>query len=122
MRQTYRYLKKSCPEIPEIRIQSPEIMDGYLGPGYGHRTESGDRARRLMEDKEGIDHKFVGVALPKVDPVFGVWEDVSDIPEATRNRIKHFFETYKTLEPGKWVKVKNWLGRKQAAEKLKLLK
>jgi inorganic pyrophosphatase len=47
---------------------------------------------------------------------------LTDIPEATRNRIKHFFETYKTLEPGKWVKVKNWIGRKQAEEKLKLLK
>src|SRR3989338_4728392 len=72
-----------------------------------------------MEDEEGIDHKFVGVPIPKVDPIFGVWEDVSDIPEATRNRIKHFFETYKTLEPGKWVKVKNWIGRKQAEAKLK---
>lgn len=71
-----------------------------------------------MEDEEGIDHKFVGVALPKVDPVFGVWEDAADIPEATRNRIKHFFETYKTLEPGKWVKVKNWVGRTEAIKKL----
>lgn len=76
-----------------------------------------------MEDEEGVDHKFVGVPIAKVDPVFGVMEDISDIPEATRNRIKHFFETYKTLEPGKWVKVKNWIGRKQAEEKLlKLLK
>jgi inorganic pyrophosphatase len=75
-----------------------------------------------MEDEEGIDHKFVGVPMAKVDPMFGVWQDITDIPEATRNRIKHFFETYKTLEPGKWVKVKNWIGRKQAEEKLKLLK
>ena len=60
MSQTYRYLKKSCPEIPKIRIQSPEIMDGYLGPGYGHKTESGERARRLMEDTEGI----------RLDPVY----------------------------------------------------
>ena len=71
-----------------------------------------------MEDEEGIDHKFVGVPIPKVDPVFGVWEDVSDIPEATHNRIKHFFETYKTLEPGKWVKVKNWIGKTEALKKL----
>jgi len=71
-----------------------------------------------MEDEAGIDHKFVGVPLPKVDPVFGIWEDVSDIPEATRNRIKHFFETYKTLEPGKWVKIKNWVGAKEALKKL----
>jgi len=60
MSQTYRHLRKSCPEIPKIRLRSPEIMDGYLGPGYGHKTESGDRARRLMEDTEGI----------RLDPVY----------------------------------------------------
>ncbi|MFO7558979.1 MAG: pyridoxal-phosphate dependent enzyme [Desulfobacterales bacterium] len=60
MIQTYRYLRKCCPEIPKIRIQSPEIMDGYLGPGYGHKTESGYRARRLMEETEGI----------RLDPVY----------------------------------------------------
>jgi len=71
-----------------------------------------------MEDEEGIDHKFVGVPLAKVDPINGVWADISDIPEALKNRIKHFFETYKTLEPGKWVKVRNWIGIKEANKKL----
>lgn len=71
-----------------------------------------------MEDEEGIDHKFVGVPIQKVDPVYGSWEDITDIPEALRNRIKHFFETYKTLEPGKWVKVRNWIGEKEALKKL----
>lgn len=71
-----------------------------------------------MEDEAGIDHKFVGVPLAKVDPVYGNWQDISDIPEAIKNRIKHFFETYKTLEPGKWVKVKNWVNKKGALKKL----
>lgn len=71
-----------------------------------------------MEDEEGIDHKFVGVALEKVDPIYGTWKDVTDIPEAIRNRIKHFFETYKALEKGKWVKVKNWIGKTEALKKL----
>lgn len=71
-----------------------------------------------MEDEEGIDHKFVGVPLEKVDPIYGVWRDVTDIPEPIRNKIKHFFETYKALEKGKWVKVKNWLGREEALKKL----
>lgn len=75
-----------------------------------------------MEDEAGIDHKFVGVPLAKVDPVYGNWQDVSDIPEATKNRIRHFFETYKTLEPGKWVKVKNWIGKSEAMEKLEKCK
>lgn len=75
-----------------------------------------------MEDEEGIDHKFIGVPLVKVDPVYGEWQDISDVPSAIRDKIKHFFETYKMLEPGKWVKVKNWIGSKQAEQKLKLLK
>lgn len=72
-----------------------------------------------MEDEEGIDHKFVAVPLPKVDSMYGGWADIDDIPEALRNRVKHFFETYKTLEPGKWVKVRNWVGVKETLEKLK---
>ena len=71
-----------------------------------------------MEDEEGIDHKFVGVPLAKVDPIYGIWEDINDIPEALKNKIKHFFETYKTLEPGKWVKVRNWIGKAEAEKKL----
>lgn len=67
-----------------------------------------------MEDEEGIDHKFVGVPVPKVDPIYGGWTDIENIPLALRDRIKHFFETYKALEPGKWVKVKNWIGRDEA--------
>lgn len=71
-----------------------------------------------MEDEEGIDHKFVGVPIEKVDPIYGTWKDITDIPEAIRNRIKHFFETYKALEKGKWVKVRNWIGREEALKKL----
>lgn len=71
-----------------------------------------------MEDEAGTDHKFVGVPAAKVDPVYGAWEDINDIPPAIRDRIKHFFETYKTLEPGKWVRVHNWLGKKAALAEL----
>jgi inorganic pyrophosphatase len=67
-----------------------------------------------MEDEEGKDEKIIAVPLPKIDPIEGNYNDVKDIPLALRNKIKHFFEYYKSLEPGKWVKVKDWLGRKEA--------
>jgi inorganic pyrophosphatase len=70
-----------------------------------------------MEDEEGKDEKIIAVPLPKIDPIEGNYNDVKDIPLALKNKIKHFFEYYKTLEPGKWVKVKNWLGR-EFAEKM----
>lgn len=71
-----------------------------------------------MEDEEGVDHKFVGVPLAKVDALYGNWSDIQDIPEALRQRIKHFFETYKALEPGKWVKVRRWINRRDAETQL----
>jgi len=68
-----------------------------------------------MEDEEGIDHKIVCVpAKTKIDPICGAWESLSDIPEAKKRQIRHFFEHYKDLEEGKWVKLKDWQDAKQA--------
>lgn len=69
-----------------------------------------------MEDEEGIDTKILAVPTLKIDPLYGAWKDITDVPEATKNKIKHFFEHYKELEPGKWVKIKNWKGKKEALE------
>lgn len=69
-----------------------------------------------MEDEEGIDTKLIAVPVKKVDPLFGTWSDVSDIPEHTKNKIKHFFDHYKDLEPGKFVKTGKFLGAAEAAK------
>lgn len=62
-----------------------------------------------MEDEEGIDHKLVCVpAKAKIDPLCGTWESLDDVPEAAKRQIRHFFEHYKDLEEGKWVKLKDW--------------
>lgn len=71
-----------------------------------------------MEDEEGIDHKVICVPeKAKMDPICGSWESLSDVPEATKAKIKHFFEHYKDLEPEKWVKLKDWQDA-AAAEKV----
>ncbi len=67
-----------------------------------------------MEDEEGIDTKVLAVPTKKVDPLFGVYSDITDVPEAIKNKLKHFFENYKTLEPNKWVKIKDWKGKVEA--------
>lgn len=69
-----------------------------------------------MEDEEGIDTKVIAVPTVKVDPYYGVWKDIADVPQALKNKIKHFFEHYKELEPGKWVKIKDWKNKKAAME------
>ncbi len=71
-----------------------------------------------MEDEEGVDYKIIAVPVKKVDPVYGKYEDIKDVPKAILDKIKHFFEHYKELEPGKWVKVKDFSGREEAEKKV----
>jgi inorganic pyrophosphatase len=72
-----------------------------------------------MEDEAGNDTKIVAVPTKKIDPLFGEYSDISEVPDAIKNKIKHFFENYKTLEPGKWVKLKEWKGKAEALEAVK---
>lgn len=69
-----------------------------------------------MEDEAGIDHKIIAVPTKKIDPSFAHIDDIGDLDEHTKNRIKHFFEYYKSTEPGKWVKVKSFLGKEVALQ------
>ncbi len=59
----------------------------------------------MTEDESGGDEKLLAVPTEKIDPTYNNIQDLGDIPEHTLNRIKNFFETYKMLEPNKWVKV-----------------
>ena len=72
-----------------------------------------------MEDESGQDEKIIAVPSEKSDPMFGVMKDLGDISEHVKAKIKHFFEHYKELEPGKWVKISNWKGKKEAMEAIK---
>ena len=72
----------------------------------------------IMEDEEGPDSKVIAVPRTKIDPRFEYVKDISDIPSALREKIKHFFEHYKELEPGKWVKVREWRGVDEAKRRI----
>ena len=65
-----------------------------------------------MSDEAGGDDKVVAVLAG--DPRWAEIQDVGDIPEQTKNEIGHFFEHYKDLEPGKWVKVDQWADAAEA--------
>lgn len=62
----------------------------------------------IMEDESGMDEKLLAVPISKIDPQFEGVKSLQDLPQITLDRIKNFFETYKTLEPNKWVKVKDY--------------
>lgn len=67
-----------------------------------------------MEDEAGTDTKILAVPVSKLDPTYDDIKDVKDLPASLRAKIEHFFQRYKELEPGKWVKVKAFLGTKEA--------
>lgn len=72
----------------------------------------------VMEDESGQDEKLLAVPVKKLDPRFENIQSYKDLPDLTVARIKNFFETYKLLEPGKWVKVKDFVGVEEAAKLL----
>jgi inorganic pyrophosphatase len=61
-----------------------------------------------MEDDGGGDEKIIAVPVPKVTRRYERVTNYTDLPSITLEQIQHFFEHYKDLEPGKWVKVAGW--------------
>ena len=70
----------------------------------------------VMEDQSGEDEKILAVPSPHLTRRYERVHDHTDLPEITRQQIQHFFEHYKDLEPGKWVKIGGWYGAERARE------
>lgn len=61
------------------------------------------------EDESGLDAKVLAVPTDKISTkYYADMKDLADVPERLKNQIKHFFERYKDLEDGKWVKITGW--------------
>jgi len=69
-----------------------------------------------MTDEAGIDTKIIAVPTVKVDPFMSKINEITDLDEVTLKKIQHFFNHYKELEKGKWVKTKDFLGKEKAFE------
>ena len=69
-----------------------------------------------MTDESGRDEKLVAVPIGKMTPIYDDVKEATDLPKLTLDQIKHFFEHYKDLEPGKWVKVEGWGNADKARE------
>lgn len=68
----------------------------------------------IMEDESGQDEKILAVPTTKLDPFYSDIQSYTDLPSVLIDQIKHFFEHYKDLEKGKWVKVVGWEDRATA--------
>jgi inorganic pyrophosphatase len=62
----------------------------------------------IMNDEAGGDEKIIAVPSAKLTRRYESVHNVTDLPEITLHQIEHFFEHYKDLEPGKWVKIVRW--------------
>ena len=72
----------------------------------------------LMEDEKGEDEKVLAVPSEKMNSEYSKYNEISDIPEVTLKKVEHFFEHYKDLERGKWVKVAGYKDSKEAKNKI----
>lgn len=71
-----------------------------------------------MTDEGGEDAKVVAVPVDKVTPLYRDVESVRDLAPQTLDQISHFFEHYKDLESGKWVKIDGWEGPEEARREI----
>src|SRR3954469_12132952 len=67
-----------------------------------------------MEDEAGEDTKLLAVPIDKLTNLYRAVESPADLPELVLAQIAHFFQHYKDLEPGKWVRIEGWVGPQEA--------
>jgi inorganic pyrophosphatase len=68
----------------------------------------------IMEDNAGQDEKIIAVPSERTTKRYDHVRDFDDLPDITLKQVEHFFEHYKDLEPGKWVKIGGWHDRETA--------
>jgi inorganic pyrophosphatase len=71
-----------------------------------------------MEDEAGDDTKILAAPIDRLTPLYSSIQSPRDLPQVTLAQIAHFFEHYKDLEPGKWVKVVGWVGAEEAKREI----
>ena len=71
-----------------------------------------------MTDEAGEDAKVLAVPVDKVLSIYSDWKKPEDLNELRLRQIQHFFEHYKDLEKGKWVKIQGWFGPEEAKQEI----
>ena len=71
-----------------------------------------------MEDEAGEDGKVLAVPIDKILSLYTRWQKPEDLSPVRLKTIAHFFEHYKDLEEGKWVKIKGWEGAESAKKEI----
>jgi inorganic pyrophosphatase len=98
--------------VPNTLSEDGDALDVLVVTPYPVAPGSVIRARPVgvlnMSDEAGKDAKILAVPHDKLTVLYKHVKNYSDLPELLIKQIEHFFENYKDLEPGKWVKVDGW--------------
>ena len=71
-----------------------------------------------MTDESGVDSKLLAVPVKELTPIYENIHEPEDMEPRVLAQIKHFFEHYKDLEVGKWVKIGGWQGSAKAKQEI----
>ena len=98
--------------IPNTLSEDGDPLDVLVVTPYPVAPGSVIRARPIgvlhMSDEAGKDAKLLAVPHDKLSVLYHKIKEPSDLPELLIKQIEHFFENYKDLEAGKWVKIDQW--------------
>lgn len=108
--------------IPQTISDDGDPVDVLVVTPYPVTPGSVVRCRAVgmlvMEDEAGGDAKLLAVPIDKVLSMYSHWKNIDDVNPQRLAAIQHFFEHYKDLEKGKWVKVKGWVGLAEAKKEI----
>ncbi len=71
-----------------------------------------------MSDESGKDAKILAVPIDKLSGIYSDVNTARDLPKPLLDSISHFFDHYKDLEPGKWVKIEGWVDAEDAKREI----
>ena len=98
--------------IPQTLADDGDPLDVLVVTPYPVVAGSVIRCRPVgmlnMSDEKGRDEKLIAVPHDKLSALYKDIKEYSDLPALLLQQIEHFFENYKDLEPGKWVKIDSW--------------
>lgn len=119
---TAMYYPTNYGYIPQSLSEDGDPVDVLVVTPFRLITGSVVRCRPVgvleMEDESGLDAKILAVPIDKLTTIYENINTFRDLPRELLDRISHFFEHYKDLEPGKWVKIKGWAGPEEAKKEI----
>lgn len=108
--------------IPGTLSEDGDALDVLVVSPYPVVPGSVIRSRPVgvlhMTDEAGPDAKLIAVPHSKLTTMYNHVQEVSDLPDLLKRQTEHYFENYKDLEEGKWVKIDGWGSAEEARKEI----